>query len=212
MQKLTADYWLKKILKLKEKAIFQKNVIQNKNFSEKPKIPRIVHQICLSNKGIMPDKYKNFKKSWAGKYPEWEYKFWGEKEINEFGLKNKKLYNQTNNHVIKSNIAKYEILYRFGGLCIDPYFEYLKNFDLLHHYCDFYAGICIKNIEFITGFIGACPKNPRIKEYIENITQKKQKPLIEIIKTESSLLTRCFFITTNKKCDNNLVILPTTPD
>jgi len=145
MQKLTANYWFEKISTYKEKAKFEKNLIHDKCFSENPKIPKIIHQICLNNK--TPERYKKIKKSWLDKHPDWEYKFWSEKEIKKLGLEN-------------PEIAKYEILHRFGGLYVDIEFTCIKKFDLLHHYCDFYTGICIKNKETIIGLIGTYPKNP----------------------------------------------------
>ena len=212
MQKLTANYWLKKISKLKEKAIFKKNFVHKKKFSKNPKIPKIIHQVCLGHNGIMPDKYKKFQKSWNDKYPDWKYKFWSEKEVVEFGLENKKSYDQTNNYAVKSNIAIYEILYRLGGLYVNPNFECLKNFNMFHHYCGFYAGVCLKNMESIIGFMGSCPKNPIIKKWVQNIKQQKNKKefsMETINRTELLPLTNCFFVTTNEYNDNT-VIFPTT--
>jgi len=212
LQKLTADYWLEKISKFKEKAKFEQNITRDKNFSQKPKIPKIIHQICLNNNGEKPDKYKKFQKNWSKIHPEWEYRFWSEKEINKLELENRKLYDETNNYSIKYDIAKYEILHRFGGLYIDPEFECLKKFDILHHYCDFYTGICFKNIKTTISLIGTSTKNPKMKKYIKNIKQKKHKKenSIKITnQTQPPCFTKCFFVTTNT-CNDTAIIFPTT--
>ena len=70
----------------------------------------------------MPATYKKFQKSWTDQHPDWEYTFWSEKEIDEFGLKNKELYDKAKNYATKSDIARCEILYRLGGLYVDADF------------------------------------------------------------------------------------------
>ena len=59
----------------------------------------------------------SWKDDYCKKYPDWEYKLWTEKEINEF-KKNKK-YDNEKFYNGKSDIARYEILSKFGGLFID---------------------------------------------------------------------------------------------
>ena len=82
-------------------------------------IPKIIHQIWLGpNKrpDIWMDSWKN---DYINKYPEWTYKLWTEKEINEINLTNKKQYENEKFYNGKSDIARYEILYQFGGVFID---------------------------------------------------------------------------------------------
>jgi len=61
----------------------------------------------------------------------------------------------------KSDIARYEILYRIGGLYIDTDFECLKPFDIFNHCCDFYSGVAFdENVVLFIGLIGAAPGHP----------------------------------------------------
>ena len=83
------------------------------------KIPKIIHQIWLGP-NIRPDIWMNsWKIDYCKQYPDWEYKLWTEKEINEFGLKNKAQYEFEKFYNGKSDIARYEILNKYGGLFID---------------------------------------------------------------------------------------------
>ena len=79
-------------------------------------IPKIIHQIWLGpNK--QPDIWMNsWKNNYINKYPEWTYKLWTEQEIDELNLINKKQYENEKFYNGKSDIARYEILYRFGGV------------------------------------------------------------------------------------------------
>ena len=82
-------------------------------------IPKIIHQIWLGpNK--RPDIWMDsWKIDYIKKYPEWTYKLWTEKEIDDLNLINKKQYDNEKFYNGKSDIARYEILYRFGGVFID---------------------------------------------------------------------------------------------
>ena len=80
------------------------------HYNSEPLIPKIIHQIWLGSS--LPEKYKRFQQSWKKYHPDWTYILWSEKEIEEFGLKNKKIYDKTKNLGQKSDIARYEILYR----------------------------------------------------------------------------------------------------
>tara|TARA_Y100000385_G_C12910177_1_gene558043 strand:- start:48 stop:758 length:711 start_codon:yes stop_codon:yes gene_type:complete len=83
-------------------------------------IPKIIHQIWLG-----PDKKPNiWMDSWKIDYikqnPNWEYLFWDEKIINEkIKLKNNKIFNDEQFFTAKSDIVRYEILKKYGGIFID---------------------------------------------------------------------------------------------
>ena len=77
-------------------------------------VPRIIHQIWLGSK--VPKKYDIWRKSWMKKNPEFEYILWDENKILKMGLINEKQFIQAKSFGIKSDIARYEILYNFGGI------------------------------------------------------------------------------------------------
>ncbi|MFC1841578.1 glycosyltransferase family 32 protein [Candidatus Dependentiae bacterium] len=181
----------------KFKSLFDEHIIINPNYSEIPRIPKIIHQIWLGNNGKLPEKYKAFQISWINNHPDWEYILWTEKEIDEFGLKNRKHYDEADNYGVKSDIARYEILYRMGGLYIDTDFECLKPFDILHHLCDFYTGAAYtKNAVLFNGLIAATPLHPVLLECVENIERKKRGKegyLQFTYRTGPHYFTKCFF-------------------
>ena len=178
------------------RSLFNEHILHNPKYSEKPRIPKIIHQIWLGNNGELPKKYIIFQQTWLNKHPNWQYKLWTEKEINEFGLQNYKQYQQTNNYGVKADIARYEILYRIGGLYVDTDFECLKSFDILHHICDFYTGSAYgTNVSFLNGLIGSAPEHPVLLECINNIKSatKQQENYWDITsRTGPEYLTKCF--------------------
>ena len=70
--------------------------------------------------------------SWKQFNNDFEYILWDEASIIQLGLKNMYAFQQTKNLGAKSDIARYEILNKFGGVYVDTDFECLaplnKNF------------------------------------------------------------------------------------
>lgn len=80
-------------------------------------IPKIVHQIWLGE-AKPPLEWMNTWKDFCNKY-NWEYKLWTDVSIKNFGLKNKIYYDKAKSYQKKADIARYEIVYRYGGLYCD---------------------------------------------------------------------------------------------
>jgi hypothetical protein len=79
-------------------------------------IPRIIHQLWIG-----PRPLPKFTASWQ-RYADlyrWEYRLWREKEIDELNLKWRECYDATDSLHIRSDIARIEILSRFGGFYFD---------------------------------------------------------------------------------------------
>lgn len=95
-------------------------------------------------------------------------------DMNTVTLKNQYIYNKkTKNYGEMSDIARYEILYNFGGLYVDTDFECLKPFDHFHYCLDFYTGIGHgRHLNFCNGLIGSAPGNIILKEAIQNLPRR----------------------------------------
>lgn len=189
-----------------------------KNISTTLKIPKIIHHIWVGPKQLSSE-CRSYIQSWKSKHQDWEFVLWTDKEIEELNLKNKKAYKNSNNYGEKSDIARYEILYRFGGLYVDTDFECLKSFDELHHSCDFYTGCSFggENFGTFNGLIAARQEHPYIKKIIDEI-YRKTEPVQSHGTTFGDILNRTgpglftqlltdYLITTE---DSQLLILPLT--
>lgn len=150
---------------------YNEHVINHLTYIEK-RIPKIIHQIWIGSP--FPEKYKKFQQSWIKHHPDWEYRLWTDKEIKAFNLKNKHIYDAASNFGAKSDIARYEILYRLGGLYVDTDFECLRPMDIFHHCFDFYTGSAyFPNCTAFMAIIGAVPYHPILKYCIETLDIKK---------------------------------------
>jgi mannosyltransferase OCH1-like enzyme len=167
-------------------------LVSQTTYAKTPYIPKIIHQIWLGSP--FPEKYKKWQESWIKYNPDWQYKLWTEKEINELGLQNRALYDAAKNYGKKSDIARYEILYRFGGVYVDTDFECLKSFDILHHSCDFYAGLAYSaGVILYNGLIGSRAGHPILNHCIQNLKESAENTSQAILQgTGPHHLSRAF--------------------
>jgi len=169
--------------------------INNIECDPEPRIPKIIHQIWVGSP--LPQKYYHWQESWKKYHPDWEYKLWTDKDIEEFGLTNKHWYDKTPNYGQKADVARYEILYRLGGVYVDIDFECIQPLDVLHHTCDFYVGIVPSpQFKLNNALFGSVPRSAILKECIETMNldiKYSHNPKLNVIYTAGPLhLTRCF--------------------
>ena len=157
------------------KIIANKYDTANKNIFSKVKIPLLIHQIWLGPKPL-PEKHNLFRASWKKNHPDWKYKLWMDSDIKNFNFINKTAFDKATNYGEKSDILRYEILYKYGGLYVDDDFECLQPFDALHYLYDFYTGLAPNGrLEMYNGLIGSSAENFIIKNLCYNIGKKKGK-------------------------------------
>jgi mannosyltransferase OCH1-like enzyme len=103
---------------------FAKNYFRNFRLM----IPPIIHQIWL---GDMPpeirDMMETFSHNYTQKYPGWRYILWDEKRLKHLDMINKDIFEKEPKYDSKSDIARLEILNRFGGWYLDSDFIWLGN-------------------------------------------------------------------------------------
>lgn len=147
--------------------LYNKNYVTQVMPVTEPKIPKIIHQIWLGSP--FPERYKRWQKTWKDKHPDWQYKLWTDSDVAAFKLTNQELFDQATNYGEKSDIFRYEILYRYGGLYIDIDFAALNPLDFLHHRYDFYS--CLlppdSHLQCGIGILAAKPEHPLFKKIID---------------------------------------------
>lgn len=136
------------------------------------KIPKIIHQIWVGPNPI-PDDYLVYRDTWNQYHPDWNIKLWTDENLPM--LHNQQLYNQATIMAQKADIARYELVYRFGGIYIDIDFECFKSLEPLLIGID---GFIVKSLwkGFISnGFFGAIPKHPVMKEVVDTLPKWAKK-------------------------------------
>jgi hypothetical protein len=84
----------------------------------------------------MPDHYERYGEQWQRLHPGWSIKLWTDKDFESRWLDNQDLFDRAEEFVppdavgqFRSDVARYEILYRFGGVYADCDVEPLKPLD-----------------------------------------------------------------------------------
>ena len=93
-------------------------------------------------------------------------------DVKGLNFDNKQFFDTTRNYGQRSDILKWEVVYRFGGVYIDVDFECMRPLDLLHHMYDFYTGIQPLDTSFIqlgAALFGARAYHPILKRCVETI-------------------------------------------
>lgn len=148
------------------KSLYQ-DYVDNLQVGDEYIIPKIIHAIWLGSE--LPERCKKMIASWKKFHPEWIVKVWTDSDTASFDLQNQAAFDRANNYGEKSDIFRYEILYRYGGLYVDTDFECLQPFDELHKSCEFYAGQNHAPVELLIGIIGSVPGHPILKACIDNV-------------------------------------------
>lgn len=136
------------------------------------KIPKIIHQVWLGSP--LPEAFKKYINTWITMHLKrgWSYKLWTDEDMKTFKLFNQKFYDETDSAGVKSDLLKWEIVYRYGGVYIDTDFKCLKPLDIFHYTYDFYTGIQPLDTQLIqlgAALFGAVPGHPILKHCIETI-------------------------------------------
>ncbi len=164
------------------------------------KIPKIIHQVWLG--GPLPEAFKQYVASWATMHNQggWVYKLWTDEDMKTFELYNREIYDASDSVGVRSDIAKWEIVYKYGGVYLDVDFECLKPLDILHYTYDFYTSIQPLDTQFVqlgAALFGARPGHPILKYCIETIKNNADKKGATS-KTGPIHFTRCFYAMAGK--------------
>lgn len=131
---------------------------------QEQKIPKIFHWIWVGGKP-MPEKFVEFRKGWLAKHSGWEGILWGEKNP-IYPLVNQREYDAAKNPAQKADIARYEILHRYGGVYLDCDMECLQNIEPLLHGVDGFSGAESPSTVAI-GIMGCVPGHPLYGKVIQ---------------------------------------------
>jgi mannosyltransferase OCH1-like enzyme len=146
-------------------------------------IPKLIHQIWIGDDKPLPMWHSRFLESWKTNHPQWTYKLWTNSDV--FPLRNQHAFDVAPNVGSKSDILRYEILYRYGGLYADIDFESLKPLDPLLETvkCDAFAGFESPTHTYAesisNALIGCEPQSAFIGQLIENLPENCEKVYAE---------------------------------
>jgi len=104
-------------------------------------IPKTIHQIWFQGEDQMPEHLKMYHKSWVDNNPDYHIKVWDEVQIKKLidsypDAEVRNMYHGYPHMIQKIDLAKYVILYKYGGIYIDMDVKNLQRIDqsFFEHY------------------------------------------------------------------------------
>lgn len=107
------------------------------DFVEATPIPQTFHQVWLGDKPF-PAQAQAFQDGWRARHPDWQWRVWTDADLpaleSQWALTHAAHLSQ------KSDIIRYEVLKRFGGVYLDTDVECVQSIDPLLHGVEAFAG------------------------------------------------------------------------
>ncbi len=127
-------------------------------------IPLVFHRIWLG--GPIPDDLVEYGASFRRHHPDWQLTTWTESNLPP--LHNQALFDAASSYAMKADIARYELVCRFGGVYIDSDFASLRPLDpLVDHLGCFFA---MEDGRWLTNAIfGAWPGHPFLHRLVRGL-------------------------------------------
>jgi len=95
-------------------------------------IPKIIHQTAPEDRGTWPDVWGRYQVTWQTKHPDFQYVLWTDEDLDRF-MKTEypeyyDVYRAYDVHIKRVDVARYFILYHFGGIYADMDTECVRRF------------------------------------------------------------------------------------
>jgi inositol phosphorylceramide mannosyltransferase catalytic subunit len=121
----------------------------------RPRIPRVVHRVWVAG-GELPPESLSFEETWRRHHPDWEMRLWRDDDVQALIPAESLARCQSASEI--SNLARYAILARFGGVYIDTDVECRRPLDALLSGVDAFAG-WESEYRLGTAVLGATPRH-----------------------------------------------------
>lgn len=129
-------------------------------------IPRVMHFIWMQGADAMPADYRRCYESWAPEHPGWAIRLWSRDDL--FWLHNAWVWDDGVRPIVQADVARFEIVLRYGGVYLDCDQECLHPIDgLVGDVGAFVSRRDDRNLES-AGF-GATHGHPWLLDVVEEI-------------------------------------------
>jgi mannosyltransferase OCH1-like enzyme len=129
-------------------------------------IPRIFHQIWVGADPF-PEEFVAYRQSWIDNHPGWELRLWTEENV-PGDARRPEVYELLRQPAERSDILRFELLWRFGGVYVDCDFECLRSIEPLLGEVTLFAGYR-KQGRANNALIGAVPGHPLVDRALTEI-------------------------------------------
>lgn len=133
-------------------------------------IPRVLHRIWLDEE--VPERYETFWRSLQELHPGWEFVTWDDSSKLDW-LRCRSVYDAATTHAGRSDVLRYEIIAKHGGVYVDCDVEGIKPFDPL--LADDKPFIAWENTNLLCPtVIGAPPEHPALSDLLDALPAWEQ--------------------------------------
>ncbi|HEX3978513.1 MAG TPA: FkbM family methyltransferase [Solirubrobacteraceae bacterium] len=130
-------------------------------------IPRIIHRVW-PGEDPLPAEVQALGETWATHHPGWELKLWRPSDLPP--LRNQELFDAARSYALRSDIARYEVLLRYGGIYVDTDFECLRSFEDLLDGVEAFIG-SENGIHLTNALMGAVAGHPLMEAIVAAIPE-----------------------------------------
>jgi mannosyltransferase OCH1-like enzyme len=114
----------------------------------------------------MPAEYVAFGETWRRHHPDWELRTWTDSDLPE--LVPPEAFERCRNFGEASDVLRYHVLHRYGGVYVDTDVECLQPIDRLIERVNAFAGYARPNV-IGSAIVGAIPHHPAIAKTLEAV-------------------------------------------
>ena len=163
-------------------------------------IPTILHHVWFGER--LSDEFKQLRQTWIDAHPNWTFILWTDDACNDvdattvrsfqelgvllaegdakrivvitdtLAFDNRIHFDAADNYGERSDILKWEIVYRYGGVYIDTDFECYTSLESLHYTFDFYTGLQpldTHRVQLGAALFAAHPYHPILERCVKDI-------------------------------------------
>ena len=144
-------------------------------------IPRCFHRIWVG--GQMPDEFRAYGETWRQHHPDWTMLEWDEGSLPI--LENQGIFDRAEQLApgsegqLRADVARYELLYRFGGVYVDCDFECLRPIEPLIGNIEAFAAWETDDVWINNALLGFTAGHPFLRRLIDglaaNVRQSRGK-------------------------------------
>jgi inositol phosphorylceramide mannosyltransferase catalytic subunit len=127
-------------------------------------IPKRIHRVWIG--GEMPAEYRHFGEQWRALHPDWDVRDWSELDLG--WLQNRREFDEATSPAVKADIARYEIVRRYGGIYADVDFEPLCAFDAMAARTSLLVGE-ERPGHLNNALFGASPEHPFLEQVVREL-------------------------------------------
>ena len=117
----------------------------------------------------MPERFEGYGESWHRHHPGWEMRLWTDSDLPE--LRFPEAMERGRNPGERSDLLRYEVLVRFGGVYVDTDMECLRSIDSLIEGVDAFAG-AVRAGKLGNAILGCAPGHPAFERLLEEASRR----------------------------------------